>query len=381
MEIGLSARTKKEKQRHVQLYITNKEHPMRSKKILSVMAIVAMILATPQHANAQFWKQLGKVAGKVGKAILESPTAQTTENQSTTSTQSENKNIPRYKIHRTADTKTVKLRGGVEFMGGFSEGYAIVSQKDNKSWFIINKKGEKVFDLPDEYKPSLQGQNESFYKVRFNSGRLLIEKSTGYITKDVSIIDTLGNVIKTFKEVSTASQFNDGVAIIAYHRGAPCFIDIDGNVISNSVNLYKNNYYWVGPLCEGLRFYVDNSTQKYGYLDEKCNISISPRFKNCSSFNEGLAVVQNDEGLWGYIDKTGKYVIEPMFTNYPFPFNNGYARVVDKSNQIHFIDKTGRIIWTTSDDRIWTTGGKWEWPSFTNNGFLIGNDIILDTSF
>lgn len=340
------------------------------------MAIAVMFIA-PQQANAQFWKQLGKVAKGVGKAVLESSTSQESPNQSQT-TQSIDKNSPRYKIHKTAETKTITLRGGANFMGIFSEGYAIISQKDgvlgNKAWFVINEKGEKVFNLPEDYKPSLCDAYGAYQKVRFNSGRLLIEKREKYATKEVSIIDTQGNIIKTFNNAAAASQFNDGVAVIAFYNGMPWLVDINGNIISKSINLYKDgSYYWVGPIRDDLRYFQDQTTKKYGYLDAKCNIVISPKFKNCESFSEGLALVQNDEGLWGFIDKTGKYVIEPLFTFKPTSFYDGYARVQDKSYQDHYIDKTGKIAWTPKN--------KGNWPNFSGNGYLVYGGVILNTSF
>lgn len=51
---------------------------MNSKKVLFWLAIFMMFMA-PQRANAQFWKQLGKVAEGVGKAVLESATTPTTD--------------------------------------------------------------------------------------------------------------------------------------------------------------------------------------------------------------------------------------------------------------------------------------------------------------
>lgn len=358
---------------------------MKSKKFLSIMAIVAMMFVAPQHVNAQFWKQLGKAAEKLGKAVLESPTTQSTETQSTTSTQStqsSSSNSPRYKIHRTADTKTITLRDGVAFMGMFSEGHAVVSQKNrdniidrNKAWFVINEKGEKVFNLPEDYKPSQYDiYSDKLSKVRFNSGRLLIEKNVRF-TKEVSIIDTLGNVIKTFNDVVSASQFNDGVAILSFYNGNPWLVDINGNIITKSISLDKNeDYYWIGEISDGLRYFKDKTTGKYGYLDDKCNIVISPKFKNCHDFSEGLAAVKNDEGLWGFIDKTGKYVIDPIFSNEPSSFYSGYAKVEDKSRQYHFIDKTGRIVWTPNYT-IFHSGG------FSKNGYLVAKGVILNTSF
>ena len=48
------------------------------------------------------------------------------------------------------------------------------------------------------------------------------------------------------------------------------------------------------------------------------------------------------EGKWGFIDKTGKFVIEPMF-NWSESFHEGLC-VVKLGNKYGFIDRTGRFV-------------------------------------
>lgn len=48
----------------------------------------------------------------------------------------------------------------------------------------------------------------------------------------------------------------------------------------------------------------------------KLNAFIQPQFDDAGNFVEGLAPVRTGStfsGKWGYIDKTGKYVIKPEF--------------------------------------------------------------------
>ncbi len=285
---------------------------------------------------------------------------------------------PRYQIHETATTKKYVIRGGVTWMGMFSEGFAIVGKEGGysrpKSFFVIDKTGNKVFDLPDGYKPSLQGEYESYYKVRFDSGRLVMEKEENY-KKTISIINTRGEVVKTFNGATRASQFRDGIAVIELSfNQPPMIVDINGNIIKKTFNICTTgNYYWLYPLTEGMRYYCDSKTRKYGFLDNKCNLVIPPKFKNAEPFSEGLAAVQNDEGIWGFIDKSGRYAIEPMFTNKPGDFHCGLAHVIDKSFQSHYINKTGKV--------VWTAGNEWTRVSFTDKGNLIGYDYILNQSF
>ena len=351
----------------------------RSRRALPVMATAIMLLAS-QNADAQFLKKLGNAVKNAGKEVLESaktqtPTNQTQANQASTNksqtSQSDNQQKPRYELHKTAETKTMILRNNVGFMGTFSEGYAVIGSRgyENKVWFVINKKGEKVFDLPDGYEPAMADIGE-YKKIKFDNGRLMIQKGEWYSRK-VAIVDTQGNIIKTFEDATSASQFDNGIAIVAKNY-VPMFIDINGNVISQSVKISQSGGDWMN-FSEELSWYRDETTGKYGYIDTKCNVVIHPKYINCQDFSDGLAAVQDNNELWGFIDKTGKYIIEPMFTNMPSSFCSGYAKVKDKAGQVHFIDKAGKIVWTPENGD--------QWYNFTNNGQLIGKTSILNTSF
>ncbi len=52
-----------------------------------------------------------------------------------------------------------------------------------------------------------------------------------------------------------------------------------------------------------------NVNGKYGYIDKTGKYVINPQFDYAGSFSEGLAVVEIG-GKWGYIDKTGKFIWE-----------------------------------------------------------------------
>jgi len=134
---------------------------------------------------------------------------------------------------------------------------------------------------------------------------------------------------------------------------------------------------------------------KYGYIDKRGKVIIKARFSSGSEFSEGLAfVVEGDtrgyvnksgrwviklpastdgrpfrggvaaisvrasrtgvlgrESVWGYIDRTGRRVIEPKFDG-AADFVNGIARVYELTpnlpnweSQFGYIDRTGRYIW------------------------------------
>jgi hypothetical protein len=78
-----------------------------------------------------------------------------------------------------------------------------------------------------------------------------------------------------------------------------------------------------------------------GYIDKTGKTVIEPQFDDAYSFSEGLASVEIN-GKLGYIDKTGKVVIKPEF-NYARSFSEGFAAV--KVNRLWgFIDKTGEMV-------------------------------------
>jgi len=49
-------------------------------------------------------------------------------------------------------------------------------------------------------------------------------------------------------------------------------------------------------------------------------------------------------GKWGFIDKTGKIVIEPKFDNIARDFSEGLA-LFNLGSKYGYIDKTGKYVW------------------------------------
>src|SRR5437870_4220692 len=90
---------------------------------------------------------------------------------------------------------------------------------------------------------------------------------------------------------------------------------------------------------------------KIGYIDKSGKIVIAPQFDrgfvvegNFKSveFSEGLAVA-NVKGKWGFIDRTGAFVIKPTYLA-AWSFSEGIAEVRTPDGSSSYIDKTGKII-------------------------------------
>ena len=79
---------------------------------------------------------------------------------------------------------------------------------------------------------------------------------------------------------------------------------------------------------------------QYGYINESGKVVIEPQFKYAGVFADGLACVRTYEG-YGYINKRGKMVIDPIFDD-ANDFSDGYA-VVRIDEKRYFINKHGDL--------------------------------------
>lgn len=103
---------------------------------------------------------------------------------------------------------------------------------------------------------------------------------------------------------------------------------------------------------EGLAGVMVNS--KFGYIDQKGKMVIPLQFDDIGAFSEELAavmvfyeqlrfgVVEKNYPKWGYINKTGAWIIQPSF-EMAYSFKNGQAKI-RIGNEERYIDNMGRLI-------------------------------------
>jgi len=177
---------------------------------------------------------------------------------------------------------------------------------------------------------SEDAQNVSLYLVNQEGGY-------GFINREGKVV-----IAGPF---SNAWWFSEGLAPVSV-GGKWGFIDATGqfaieprydNVLSFSEGL--------APVCSG---------EKWGYVDRRGTVVIQPTFASVGAFSEGLAVVWNGDprkepdSRIGYIDKTGRFVVEPRYGADTFSardFSEGLAAVkLPDQRRSGYIDRQGRMV-------------------------------------
>lgn len=164
--------------------------------------------------------------------------------------------------------------------------------------------------------------------------------------------DTIGDFYSTalsreeyeFTHACIASTWKT-VGDLAWIETSKCgLIDIHGNFIIppdfDQISLMPEN---LASITIGCKTWGECPSGKKGiYSIRERKIIINPQFDGLRGFFEGLMAVKID-GLWGFIDTSGKYVIRPQFT-YAHRFRDGLAQV----GMLDYIDKSGRFVYRGS---------------------------------
>lgn len=82
-------------------------------------------------------------------------------------------------------------------------------------------------------------------------------------------------------------------------------------------------------------------SEKWGFINEDCELVVPFRYYDCRDFNEGLAAVMNAD-KWGYINEKGDVVIDFKYDAADY-FSDGMAFVM-KDNYWGVIDKKGTMV-------------------------------------
>ncbi|MBO7199018.1 MAG: WG repeat-containing protein [Alistipes sp.] len=73
-----------------------------------------------------------------------------------------------------------------------------------------------------------------------------------------------------------------------------------------------------------------------GFEDEQGNIVIADEYYSATDFMEDRSIVETFDHKMGIIDRSGKYILRPIYRNIEFNIDNGESRVVSKGRYATF---------------------------------------------
>jgi len=234
----------------------------------------------------------------------------------------------------------------------FSEGTAKVCLNDK--WGLIDTTGQELTEIKYDY---IGNFNEGIAKVEADILYCGFLDNTGmeithlnYLNCEdfhdnfAAVEDTNGLngfIDKTGKEVIPLKyhwigHFNNGLAPFAqqvdddYYLG---YLDEYGNELEKN---HETNAKYYGGL------YTDKQDDKYGLLNSKGEIVVPYIYNNIENFINGFAQVTDTSGYLGFMDRTGN-IITPLKYYEVNDFSvDGFARV--SSRGIGFINRLGKEI-------------------------------------
>jgi|GEM_PF-806451 hypothetical protein len=201
------------------------------------------------------------------------------------------------------------------------------------SYFYIDKDNKKVF-----------GDKQFNYTGDFDNGFAIV----GIGDCDVDsckygMIDKLGNwtILPIYDDFEDPTSGLYEVARDSLHG----FINQQGNAV---ISLKYSN---AVPFSEGVAAVALDTS--WFFIDTQGKQLFFDNFHDVSNFKDSLCAVSRDGENWGYIDRSGNFVIEPLYED-AGDFENGIAIVSKKEkdlkhkglyiSQRYKIDKTGKVL-------------------------------------
>jgi len=275
----------------------------------------------------------------------------------------------------TTDCVTIKPQ--YEDAWPFNNDVALV--KINNKWGVIDKTGKYVIE--PKFDGSYCDENTSHMYYTGEMGEILFIIFTN--RNNIKIIKEHTDLLKglgyQYNIQSWIDDFNEGYARVIINNQWG-FVDKNGNTIIKPIykycSLFKNGIASVfvksntdhafintkgetvvlplhAKITQGLDFtnglaLFENQNNKYGYMDKDGKVVIKPIFDYAHRFSEGLAAVVV-KGKLGYIDTNGKMVIQPQFSS-AYEYCGGVAKV-ELENKISYINKEGKSVWSETGNK------------------------------
>lgn len=267
---------------------------------------------------------------------------------------------------------TLEARGYVDLDGNeivpprykhaiaFADGLALVAEhsRDEKGGFgFIDKQGKVAIPLALEcagtfYKGYAVASKGGLWGFLDPSGQFLFEPrfpQCGYLVDDRAlamldgkwgVVDGKGNVIIPFEQARLRLYGEWFVA--ESQEGVTCFSQ-------NGEKLFALPYNLVGEPRDG-RGVISEPGHRgpFGYLDSSGKVVIEPRFQFAAPWSGDRAIVEDENGKWGIIDASGKMLTLFDFRLFPSASASYFAKnglaYIESSNRYGLVNRDGRVI-------------------------------------
>ena len=213
---------------------------------------------------------------------------------------------------------SVAIAASYQECKGFSEGLAAVKFQDK--WGYIDSSNQVV--IPFIYD----------WARHFNEGYASVLKIIEGENK-WGIIDKKGVPITKFKYKFVVG-FSEGIAGVCEENRFTC-------VDSTGKELFEPAYKMILPYENGYALAIEPGN-KYSLLDRIGNKVLSG-FDGLSDLKEGVIGACKD-GLWGFVDISGKTIIPFIYNEVVNGFENGFCCVKLDNNRFGFIDRNEQTV-------------------------------------
>ncbi|WP_016753973.1 WG repeat-containing protein, partial [Leptospira santarosai] len=211
-------------------------------------------------------------------------------------------------------------------------------QCEERTYDLIDKTGKPVFSMP----------TFSFSPFFENLAAVSVAQKGkyGYMNKSKVVIPEIYDF---------AGDFNSGLALVKL-KGEEFFINKKGKKVFGNPYNPEDAYHF----SDGMSAVQKGGTRKtgpfgaywegglLGYMNTTGKVVIEPRFSRADSFHDGLAYVEAPNGEKGYIDKAGKFKIQfkDLETSRSFSDGLAYVEFIDDNfdKKIGFVDTSGKLV-------------------------------------
>jgi hypothetical protein len=224
-------------------------------------------------------------------------------------------------------------------IGYFNDGVAPVLI--NNQWGFVDKTGKIVI--------------EPLFKAWVEEYGALPAFSEGFTTV-VDIQTDMVGYINLKGEMAIPAKyyagypFRENVAFVRL-QNEKVLIDTSGKVIARDF-VALNGYH--SSFSHSLA--VVQKEFAYGYINKKGKFIIQPVYDEAKDFAGGLAAVKKD-GKWGFIDTLGNTKVPFQFTKEPKSFSDYRAFVQGANNKWGIIDTAGKLLVNPQYHQVWPFSG------------------------